>query len=66
MEDEVYLVNVPVKVITEWSDEIVDDIDEEGNVVSYRSGWLLKVLPNQVVVHYPQMETKHLYTLSKE
>lgn len=46
------IVNLPVKVIFEWSDKIVADYDSETNtVLEYTSGYIMKVLPNQSFVY---------------
>ena len=44
------LVNLPVKVFFEWQAKIAADWDEDGNVLDYVSGYVMKVLPNQGVV----------------
>jgi hypothetical protein len=54
---ELAIVNLPVKVLMEWSDKILvdEDYDNDGNPIPgsqrYRSGFLMKVLPNQVWVY---------------
>jgi hypothetical protein len=46
---ELAIVNLHVNVVFEWSNEIVVDIDDDGNPTEYKSGWLMKVLPQTVV-----------------
>ncbi len=48
---EIAIVNLPVKVLFEWSDKIVEDVDEENNPVSYKSGYLMRVIPDQTFVY---------------
>jgi hypothetical protein len=41
-------VNLVVKVIFEWSNKIIDEYDDATDtVISYKSGFIMKVLPNQ-------------------
>jgi hypothetical protein len=46
------IVNLPVKVIFEWSDKIVADYDSETDtILEYTSGYVMKVLPEQSFVY---------------
>lgn len=46
------VINLPVKVIFEWSDKIVADYDSETDtILEYTSGYIMKVLPNQSFVY---------------
>jgi hypothetical protein len=49
IEGEMAIVNIHVEVIFEWSDKIVVDVDEFDNPIEYKSGWLMKVLPQTAV-----------------
>ena len=40
-------VNLRVHVIFKWSDKIVVDVDDFGEPLSYRSGYIMEVLPGQ-------------------
>lgn len=42
---------IPVKVIFEFSDKIVADVDEYNNPVEYKSGYIMRVLPDQSFVY---------------
>jgi hypothetical protein len=48
-EGEMGIVNLYVHVVFEWSDSIVADVDEFDNPIEYKSGWLMKVLPETMV-----------------
>lgn len=45
VEGEIAIVNLPVKVYFEWSDKIVEDVDEFNNPVEFREGFIMKVIP---------------------
>lgn len=45
VEGEIAIVNLPVKVYFEWSDKIVEDVDEFNNPVEFREGLVMKVMP---------------------
>ena len=46
------IVNLPVKVIFEWSDKIIADYDPETDtVIEYTSGYIMRVLPEQSFVY---------------
>lgn len=52
---ELAVVNLPVNVVFEWSDKLIDDCDydEEGNVIessiTYKSGFIMNILPQRVI-----------------
>ena len=46
--------NLPVKVIFQWSDKIVDEYDAETKTTKYKSGYIMKVLPDQSFVYQNQ------------
>lgn len=49
-EGDLRIVEIPVKVLFEWSDKIVVDHDyPESDWVEYGSGWVMKVLEQSVV-----------------
>jgi len=48
---DIRVVNLPVRVVFEWSDEIVADYDEETGYTEYTSGYVMKVLPDQKFVY---------------
>lgn len=49
---DIRIVNLPVKVLFEWSDKIVADYDSETDtVLEYTSGYVMKVMPNQQFVY---------------
>jgi len=50
MRGDVRLVDLTVKVLIQWSDKIIKDMDEDGNV-EYTSGWVMEVLPHQKFVY---------------
>lgn len=50
-QNDIREVNLDVKVVFKWSENIVDDIDESGNPVSYTSGFVMHILPGQRVVY---------------
>lgn len=51
-DGDLRIVNLPVKVIFEWSDKIVADYDcETDTVLKCTSGYVMKVLPNQSFVY---------------
>jgi hypothetical protein len=46
------IVNLPVKVIFEWSDKIVSDYDSETDtVIEYTSGYVMTIMPDQQFVY---------------
>lgn len=48
IDGDVRIVNLTVKVIFEFSDKIIADYDCEKNIVlEYKSGYIMKVLPEQ-------------------
>lgn len=50
-----------VKVVCEWSDEIIAEYDYENDVVlEYTSGYVMKVLPDQSFVYTEGMTTRYL------
>lgn len=50
-DGDLRIVNLPVKVVFEWSDKIVDDYDSETDtILEYKSGYIMKVLPDQKFV----------------
>lgn len=51
---QVRIVHLPVKVLFEWSDKIVDSEDEETGEVIYASGYVMKLLPGQEFVYNNQ------------
>lgn len=42
-------VTLPVKVVFEWRTDIVADVDDNGDVCEYTEGWVMNVLPEQVI-----------------
>jgi hypothetical protein len=62
---DVSIVNLDVKVLFEWSDNIVTDQDEDGNPLETISGYVMKVLPDQGFI-YSGQEFVHLYQVYKE
>lgn len=49
---DIRIVNIPVKVLFEYSDKIVADFDSETNtVLEYKSGYLMKVFNDQTIVY---------------
>jgi hypothetical protein len=49
---DIRIVNLPVRVLFEWSDKIVADYDSETDtVLEYTSGYVMKVIPNQQFVY---------------
>lgn len=48
--NDIGIVTLPVKVLFEWSDKIVVDVDEYDNPVEHRSGYVMQVMPNQYAV----------------
>lgn len=63
-DGDIRIVNLPVKVIFEWSDEIVSDYDKETGHIDYTSGYIMKVLPEQGFV-YENQDTNYLGNLIK-
>lgn len=52
MDGDVRIVNLPVKVVFEWSDKIIADYDQETDtVLEYTSGYVMKVLADQSFVY---------------
>lgn len=49
--------------IFEWSDKIIDEVNEDGTVSSYKGGWLIKPIPRTYV--YNNQPYKKLYTTKK-
>lgn len=57
-EGDLRIVNLPVKVIFEWSDKIVADYDSETDtILEYTSGYVMKVLPEQSFVYKDEEST---------
>jgi len=55
---DIRIVNLPVKVIFEWSDKIVADYDSETDTtLEYTSGYVMKVLPEQSFVYKDEEST---------
>jgi len=49
---DIAIVSLPVKVLFEWSNEIIDDYDDETNTITeYKSGYIMKVFPNQKFIY---------------
>jgi hypothetical protein len=64
---EVAIVNLPVKVVFVWRDDIVEDVDEHNNPVSYRSGYAMEYVDSPNYVYTGQPRTTMWYTnLEKE
>ena len=62
---EIRSVLLEVECLFQWSDEIIDEYDfEEDKVISYKSGLVMKVLPQTLV--YKGQETHYLYTVCAE
>lgn len=53
------LVNLPVKVLFEFTDKIVTEWDEEGHPLEYTDGFVMKVLEGQSFV-YTGQDSKRL------
>lgn len=49
--------------VFEWSDMIVDEINEDGTVASYKEGWLMKPIPRTYV--FKNQPYKKLYNTTK-
>lgn len=61
---DIRIVNLPVKVVFEWSDKIVADYDSETDtVLEYTSGYVMEVLPNQQFVYKDEPTTFIAQTL---
>jgi hypothetical protein len=56
-ENDLRVVNLPVRVIFKWSDKIVDDYDCDSGAVEYRSGYVMEVLGNQSFVYNEELHT---------
>ena len=56
---DVRIVELPVKVLFEWSDKIVVDVDENNIPVEFTSGLVMRLLPEQGFV-YKGEKTIHL------
>lgn len=55
---DIRVVNLPVKVVFDWSDEIIAEYDyETDTVVKYKSGWVMKVLSDQGFVYKDEPTT---------
>lgn len=52
-------VTLPVQVAMRWSTMIPKEIDEDGTVTEYTSGFIMDVLPQKFL--YNGQETKFLY-----
>jgi hypothetical protein len=63
---EIAEVTIPVKVIFEWSDKIVADVDEFNNPVEFRSGYIMKILPDQVLVYKDQKRLPIAFTTTEK
>lgn len=49
---DIRIVNLPVQVKFEWSDKIIADYDSETDtVLEYKSGYIMKVFPDQEFVY---------------
>jgi hypothetical protein len=47
-EGDLREVNLNVKVLFEWSDNIITDYNSEtGEILEYTSGYIMKIIPNQ-------------------
>lgn len=65
-DGDIRVVNLPVKVLFEWSDQIVADYDKETDtVLEYTSGYLMKVLPEQSFVYCGEESNFIANTLKK-
>jgi len=57
-DGDLRIVNLPVKVIFQWSDKIVADYDSETDtILEYTSGYVMKVLPEQSFVYKDEDST---------
>tara|TARA_R110000772_G_scaffold268686_3_gene397512 strand:+ start:2163 stop:2519 length:357 start_codon:yes stop_codon:yes gene_type:complete len=64
-DNDLGIVSLPVKVVFEWSDEIVAEYDfEKEEVVEFTSGYIMKVIDNQSFV-YNNEETTFVGSLFK-
>lgn len=59
------VLKLPVKVIFEWSDKIVSQVDEENNPVEYTSGYIMKVLGGETFV-YKGEESQYIASTMQE
>jgi len=50
IHNEIAIVNIPVKVLFKFSDNIVVDVDDHDEPVEFTSGYIMHVLPNQKFV----------------
>lgn len=63
VQNELAVVNLPVSVVFEWSDKIIEDADYtiDGQIIEssiiYKSGWVMQVLPGQRVVYQDHERT---------
>lgn len=48
------IVYLPVRVLFTHSDKIVADIDEEGNILEYRSGLVMRVMEEKEIPYVNQ------------
>lgn len=46
-DNDLRKVQLDVDCIFKWSDKIPEEVDDEGNVITYTSGYIMEVLPNQ-------------------
>jgi len=65
-DGDLRIVNLPVKVIFEWSDKIISDYDSETDtILEYTSGYVMKVLPEQSFVYKEEESTFIASTFKK-
>lgn len=46
-ENQLRSINVQVQCVTVWSDKIIEDRNEETGEITYTSGYIFEILPNQ-------------------
>lgn len=63
-DGEVREVTVPVQAVFRWSDMIADEVDEDGNVLSWKSGFIMDILPQKIL--YQGEESRFLFNASKK
>lgn len=64
-EGEVAEITIPVKVIFNWSNKIVEQVDEHDNPTEYSSGWMMSVMPQQGSVYKGQAFQSLFMTVAK-
>jgi len=66
-EGDVRCITLPVKARFTWADKIIVDYDTEtGKVLEYRSGWVMDILPEQLVYYNEPTEFLYQTTIEDE